>query len=179
MHSEFLKTVNFGSTKSGLTGSVGVRLLNTRGACTSMRSTTSVYETFPNSGIYASLIRFPEKFRGVIMWDTGEDSPKYASEEYNYTENNGVILDNMKLLFDQISFLRGLQAGRWSLDKQTSEMTFYDEGGTNILLKYIMKDERGNPSIDSVFDRIITFSNAPVPLTEITEPDSDPDPVGE
>ena len=42
-----------------------------------------------------------------------------------------------------------------------------------------MKDERGNPSIDSVFDRIITFSNAPVPLTEITEPDSDPDPDGE
>ena len=83
------------------------------------------------------------------------------------------------VLFDQISFLRGLQAGRWSLNKQTSEMTFYDEGGTNILLKYIMKDERGNPSIDSVFDRIITFSNAPVPLTEITEPDSDPDPDGE
>lgn len=176
MFSEFLKTVSFGSNKSGLVGSVGVRLLNTRGTTTSARTSVGIYETFPNSGIYASLITFPDKFRGVIMWDTGEASPKYASEEYNYTENNSVILDKMKLLFNQVSYIRGLQAGRWQLNKQTSEMTFYDEGGINILLKYIMKDENGNPSIDSVFDRIITFSNAPVPLTEITEPD--PDPVG-
>jgi hypothetical protein len=50
MSSELIKTVNFGSTKSGLTR-VGYQLINAYGTVSFERTETGVYETAAGSGI--------------------------------------------------------------------------------------------------------------------------------
>jgi hypothetical protein len=40
-------------------------------------------------------------------------------------------------------------------------MSFYDESGTQMLMEYDLKDDKGNPSIENVFERTACVSNAP------------------
>jgi len=175
MPCEVNRTVNFGTTKSGLRH-VGYCLLNTKGAIIRPRSELGVHEVGEGTGIYSAMVCFPDQFRGTVLWDTGENNPAFAAEEYNYYDNNSVMLEQMKYVFDQLSFLRGLQAGRWALKKETAEMIFYDETGENMLVSYSMTDSKGEPSLEEVFDRVVNEINAPEypPLITAPPPDNPP-----
>ncbi len=75
--------VNFGSTKTGL-NTVGYQLKNAAGTNTGSRVTAGVYET--SGGGYGANVAIPYVIAtggGSILWDTGEATPKYASEEIN------------------------------------------------------------------------------------------------
>ena len=172
MPCEVNRTVNFGTTKSGLRH-VGYCLLNTKGAIVHTRTERGVHEVGEGTGIYAAMVCFPDQFRGTVLWDTGQARPSYAAEEYNYYDNNDVMLEQMKYVFSQLSFLRGLQAGRWALKKETAEMTFYDESGENMLVSYAMMDSNGKPSLEEVFDRVVNEINAPEYPPPITDPPPD------
>lgn len=84
--------VAFGSRKSGLS-TVGYRLYNTNGTASGSRVTAGVAETAP--GNYAATVTFPDDFTGEIRWDTGEGSPRYASDFINpdAAADPGAILD--------------------------------------------------------------------------------------
>ena len=175
MPCEQVKTVNFGATRSGLEGSVGYRIMNTVGTVVVERTTEDVYETYPGTGIYAKLITFPDDFRGSILWDTGGANPVYATEEYNYTENTNKIIWRMEDLITQIKFIRGMTAGRWCLDAETSTMSFYSDEDDSLLVKYNLFDETGQRSIERVFERIIDNHNMPLNASPLSLPLPDPE----
>ena len=91
-----IKTVNFGKSKTGLTGTAGYTLYSADGTVSQLRTTTGVYE-FGTSGIYASEITFSDTFHGTIFWDatTADGNSAYASEEYNATSSATVYLEPM------------------------------------------------------------------------------------
>lgn len=69
-------SADFGPGKAGLTT---VGWTPTGGT----RTTTGVAEIGHLTGVYGSLITFPDGFKGAILWDTGEVAPAYASEDVN------------------------------------------------------------------------------------------------
>ena len=169
MSASLVKTVNFGSTKSGLASKVGYRLIDAIGLVEQERSQVGIYETYAGTGIYAASITFPDDFTGTILWDVESDRPVYAAEEFNNSINGtgvsqqvtdvtmqvGIVTDQVSDLAHEIRFIRGMTAGRWTLDSTDSTMTYYDESGKNVLVTYEMLDANGKPSIESVYDRQI------------------------
>lgn len=144
-----LRNVNFGNKFSNLTGSggVGFTLLDTTGAEYQARTTTGVYQLTSGSGCYAAYIEFPDDWRGQILWDTGNDStgsvcngPKYATEQYNYHENNPKVDD-----------IYNIEFGRWRI--VNDQMIFYKEDGTTEVTRFDLFDENGVPTTDAVFER--------------------------
>jgi hypothetical protein len=142
-----LRNANFGKCCSNLTGSdgVGFTLYDVTGSMTGSRVTSSVYQTVENSGIYAAYIEFPDQFRGSIVWDTGtallgECGTQYATEQYNYEENNPRV--------DDIYFI---EYGRWRI--VGDQMIFYKDDNTTEIARFNLFDESGTPSMDAVFER--------------------------
>ena len=78
------KTVAFGNSKTGL-ATVGLALLNPDGTVHTARTTTGVYEMA--GGGYGKNVTFPDDWKGILKWDTGEGSPLYAFEDYNYLKD--------------------------------------------------------------------------------------------
>lgn len=74
-----LYTVNFGTSKSGLS-TVGFTLYKTDGVAYQARSTSGVVE-FGTSGVYGANISLPDVQDVLVLWDSGEVSPKYGSED--------------------------------------------------------------------------------------------------
>lgn len=74
-------TVNFGSSKTGLL-TVGYTLYNVDGSTYAARATTGVVE-FGVTGVYGASISVPTDRAVLTMWDTGEASPRYGSEDNN------------------------------------------------------------------------------------------------
>lgn len=75
-----LRIVNFGSAKGGLT-TVGYTIYGVLGNVITARSTTGVVEIGTNTGIYAANVLLPG-YDAIILWDTGEATPRYATETY-------------------------------------------------------------------------------------------------
>lgn len=80
------RSVAFGGSKTGL-GTVGMTLLNPDGTEHTARTTVDIYEM--GGGGYGKNITFPDNWKGIIKWDSGEGSPVYAYEDYNYLEMRG------------------------------------------------------------------------------------------
>ncbi len=74
------------SSKTGLVDTIGVTLLNPDGTVHTARTTVGIYEI--GGGTYGKNFTFPDDWIGSIKWDTGGGTPVYATEEYNYYENN-------------------------------------------------------------------------------------------
>lgn len=151
-----LRNVNFGRSKSGATGPTGVgyQLLDPAGAPASSRTTVGVYQTAP--GIYAAYVSFPDNFRGQILWDTGTAFPTtfYATEQYNYEENNPKVND----IYDVVTAMTGtlnsiydIQFGRWRI--VGDQMIFYKEDNSTEVARFNLFDDAGNPTMDAVFER--------------------------
>ena len=138
-----LRNVNFGRTRLNATGSsgVGYQLLDTSGGVVSSRTTTGVYQTAP--GIYAAYVSFPDNFRGQILWDTGTTfvTASYATEQYNYEENN-----------PKVDSIYDVQFGRWRI--VGDQMLFYKEDNATEIARFNLFDDAGNPTMDAVFERV-------------------------
>ena len=134
------KTVNFGGNKGSLS-TVGYRIIDSVGATSGSRITAGVGEVLAGSGIYSGSLYVTNSFSGSVLWDTGEATPTYASEDYNGLE-------------EHIDFTRHITAGRWQIDKDAFEMIFYREDNETEIARYALKDRDGDPSFTEVFDRI-------------------------
>jgi len=133
-----VKSVNFGPGKKNL-GTVGFTLINSSGAVAVARSTTGVHEVGSNTGIYAAPITF-NNFVGSILWDTGEGSPAYATEQYNAVEEN-------------IEFVKDIEGGRWTIDTGANQMVFYKADNTTEIARFNLKGSDGNANSTNVFGR--------------------------
>ena len=145
-----IKTVNFGKSRTGLTGDVGYTLYSADGTISQLRTTTGVYE-LGSSGIYASEMTFSDTFHGTIFWDvTSSGDTVYASEEYNATTSATVYLEPMS---EHVEFIKNIEGGRWIIDKKEKQMVFYDDNNENEVARFDLLDSAGNPSVASVFER--------------------------
>ena len=146
-----IKTVNFGKSKTGLTGTAGYTLYSANGTISQLRTTSGIYE-FGASGIYASEITFSDTFHGTIFWDVtaADGNIAYASEEYNATTSATVYLEPMS---EQVEFIKNIEGGRWIIDKPTKQMIFYDDSNENEVARFDLLNASGNPSVASVFER--------------------------
>ena len=78
-----VKSVNFGSRKTGL-GTVGYTLYDPNGTLKQARTTTGVTELVASTGIYKCQMSLGDDWKGFILWDTGEATPLYAVEDFNF-----------------------------------------------------------------------------------------------
>lgn len=80
---QIVKSANFGSRKSGLS-TVGYALYNSDLSLYRARETSGVSEVAAGTGIYSALISFDDLWQGIVLWDTGEATPMYAPEDFDY-----------------------------------------------------------------------------------------------
>tara|TARA_R110000824_G_scaffold401631_1_gene613323 strand:+ start:2075 stop:2515 length:441 start_codon:yes stop_codon:yes gene_type:complete len=143
MAHDSIKTVNFGSSKGSLT-TIGYRLYATDGALSGSRITAGVGEILVSAGIYSASVHFASHFEGSILWDTGESSPTYASEDYSPV---------LQLVSESIDHTKHMTAGRWKLDSSTKQMIFYKDDNSTEIARFDLTDENGDGSVSSVFER--------------------------
>lgn len=141
-----VKTVNFGTNKGGLSAP-GYRIVSTSGNLSGSRVASGIGEVISNSGIYSASIHIADNFTGHILWDSGESTPVYASEDIDNQ------IHTLNMLSSSIDFTRQHQAGRWTIDTDTFQMIFYKEDNTTEIARYSLADESGSPSYTSVFTR--------------------------
>lgn len=82
---KLVRTVNFGTAKSGL-ATVGYTLYNPDLTEKKARTTTGVSEILSGTGIYRAEVEFDKGWSGIILWDTGEATKRYGSEQFNAAE---------------------------------------------------------------------------------------------
>jgi hypothetical protein len=156
MSSEQIRNVDFGKNRAGATGSsgVGYTLLDATGSIVTTRTTGSVNQLASGSGMYQSLITFPDDFQGSIVWDTGTffSDTCYATEEYN--PELGEILEKVCDVSGSVELIRGMTEGRWLIDETTNKMYFYDKDNVTLLAEYDLKDKDGVATVDAVFERL-------------------------
>lgn len=152
-----LRNVNFGRTRLNATGSLGVgyQLLDTAGSVVSPRTTAGVYQTAP--GIYAAYVSFPDNFRGQVLWDTGTIflTASYATEQYNYEENNpkvDSIYNVVTSMTGTLNSIYDIQYGRWRI--VGDQMIFYKDDNSTEVVRFNLFDDAGNPTMDAVFERV-------------------------
>lgn len=75
-------TVQFGSAYAGC-ATIGYFLQGANGVPVNERTNTGVTEIPIGSGYFGALVSLPDDFAGVIVWDTGGNSPATAIEEIN------------------------------------------------------------------------------------------------
>lgn len=166
---QLLKNVNFGPQKSGLTGQVGYTILDVTGNSLTSRTTTGVYELANGSGIYAANVTFPDNFHGAILWDSGDLSPAYASEQCNVEENDPKVGLNYELLQQitgsiasingtlsttstNIQFLVDMEGGRWRITAG-NQMIFYKADNVTEVARFNLFDINGDPTADAAAER--------------------------
>ena len=95
-----VRTVNFGNSKSNLS-TVGYTLYNADGGEYRARTETGVYSVGTSGGCYAANITFDDDWQGSILWDTGDDSRAWSSEDFNgnvFKFVNDINIDVEKIL---------------------------------------------------------------------------------
>lgn len=154
-----LQTTNFGKSKANATGSIGVgyTLYDVSGSIVSPRTTSGVYQLASGSGNYAANVTYPDNFHGSILWDTGAAFPgvSYASEQFNVEANNpniDVVLGTVQSITGSIQYIQDITAGRWQIVNNT--MKFYKEDNVTLVAEFDLYDDLGNPTMDSVFERV-------------------------
>lgn len=160
-----LRNVNFGRNRANVTGSTGVgyTVLDTVGSVVTPRTTAGVYQLTSGSGLYAAYISFPDSFRGQVMWDcpptTGSLgqilSQSFATEQYNYEENNPLVDDidaKVTQMSGTIGQLYDIQFGRWKI--VGNQMLFYKDDNATLVATFNLFDDVGAPSMDAVFERV-------------------------
>ena len=80
MATQISRVVNFGSGKTGL-ATVGYTVYNPDGTTAYTRSTAGVVELGTGTGIYSAPVTVNDA-DAIVIWDTGEATPRYATEDY-------------------------------------------------------------------------------------------------
>ena len=150
MSAKLVKTANFGTGKGAL-ATVGYRLFRSDGSLSGSRITAGIGEVLSGAGIYSSSIYFSDNFSGSILWDTGELSPTYASEDYSPSIDN--LSKTVNLISGSVDFTKNHSAGRWKLVEEDYQMIFYKEDNVTELARYDLFDGSGSPSVSAVFER--------------------------
>lgn len=162
MSIQLIKNVNFGKQKAYLTGQIGYTVLDQIGTIVTPRTTSGIYELSLGCGIYAAMITFPDDFRGTLLWDSGETSPVYASEQFNIEENNPVVDENNVILNQivgtlsttstNLQFLVDMEGGRWRITAG-NQMVFYKADNITEVARFNLFDINGDPTNDAAADR--------------------------
>lgn len=139
---KMLKSVNFGRSKGGL-DTVGVAVYDAEGNISGSRITSGVHEVGSSTGIYACQLEFAPNFSGSILWDTGEGTAAYASEQYNPTA-------------EQVKFNMDISGGKWTMNDDTNQMIFYASDNVTEVARFDLTDSDGSGSTSSVFTRTRT-----------------------
>jgi hypothetical protein len=165
MSLQLLRNVNFGRTHSNQTGSMGVgyALLDQGGTIVASRTTTGVYQLMVDSGLYASLIDFPDNFRGQVVWDCpaftgslGVVSQSFAAEQFNIEENDPRVGSTEQMLAavtGTIQSIYDMGFGRWKINKSTNQMLFFAADNVTPIATFNLYDDAGAPAFDGVFER--------------------------
>jgi hypothetical protein len=162
MSIQLTKNVNFGKRKAFLTGQIGYTLIDQFGDVVLTRTTSGIYELASGSGIYAAIVTFPDDFRGTLLWDSGEISPVYASEQFNIEENNPIVDENNVILNQivgtltstttSLQFLVDMEGGRWRITPG-NQMVFYKADNITEVARFNLFDVNGDSTNDVVADR--------------------------
>ena len=158
-----LRNVDFGRNRSDQ-NDVGYTVLDFAGNTVTTRTTAGVYQLVSGSGLYAAYVEFPDDFRGQIVWDvpafTGSNNIVYAqsfaTEQYNVEENDpkaGETYDMVSSVTGTIQSIYDINYGRWVVNKNTNQMTFYTPDGLTVVAAFNLYDDNGNPTFDGVFER--------------------------
>ena len=142
-----IKTVNFGTGKSSLS-SPGYRIVSTAGDISGSRVTSGIGEVISSSGIYSASIHIADNFTGHLLWDTGETTPVFASEDIDNT------IHTLHMISSSMDFTRHFTAGKWEIDTDTYQMIFYKEDNDTEVARFNLFDENGDASYSSVFSRV-------------------------
>ena len=116
-----VSTVNFGASNASLS-TVGYRILNPDLTVQTARTTSGVSEVIAATGVYRATINYPIKFTGIVLWDTGEATPNYASESINPIDADSMA-DEVRTMLRSLntslsSHLERLLKGRKPKDTQ-------------------------------------------------------------
>lgn len=88
------KSVNFGAIKGSLS-TVGYTLKNYDGSTKLARTTSGITELVSGKGIYGGNLSFENGWSGFLIWDSGDASPYYAIENFDYraySEGGGTLV---------------------------------------------------------------------------------------
>jgi len=142
-----VKTVNFGKPNTSLSNA-GYRIYSSSGALSGSRTTSGVGEVLSGAGIYSASIHIADSFTGYILWDTGESSPIYASEDVDNTVNT------IQMISSSMDITRQMTTGKWEILTGSSQMVFYKEDNTTEVARFNLLDASGNSSYETVFSRV-------------------------
>lgn len=148
-----VQNVNFGASRTNITGSTGVgyTLLDAIGNIVNGRTTTGVYELM--SGCYAANVTYPSSFNGQILWDcpaSGSLGPAVAVEVHDFRVSDTWVETNG--LTGSIQSLLDVSYGRWKI--VGTQMLFYKADNVTLVATYNLLDDSGNPTSDAVFERV-------------------------
>jgi hypothetical protein len=95
-NTEFIM-VAFGSSFTGLVGTIGYALYNSDGTLAVALTTAGITERGAGSGQYAAMVSIPDGFVGEIRWSSGGVTPTYVSAAINnaaqiYYTGSGVAI---------------------------------------------------------------------------------------
>ena len=142
-----IKTVNFGKANTSLPDA-GYRIYSSSGIVSGSRTTAGVGEVISGAGIYSASIHIADSFTGYLLWDTGESTPIYASEDIDNTVNT------IQMISSSIDVTRQMTAGKWEILTGSKQMVFYKEDNVTEVARFNLLNASGNPSYESVFSRI-------------------------
>ena len=160
-----VRNANFGKSKSGMTGSLGVgyTLFDSAGSIFAPRTTTGIYEIVTGSGIYAANIEFPSNFtNGTILWDTPEtgSAATFVVDQFNIEENDArvyasvtAVSGTISLMSSSISFLVDMEGGRWKIDTAQNKMMFYKSDNSTLVATFDLCDAAGSATSTAPFER--------------------------
>jgi hypothetical protein len=137
---KLVKTVNFGKSLSNRVGNVFYSIYDTLGSVSTFRSATGVYQVGTGTGIYGSEVSFNQSFSGSILWEV--------------TASNGNIVFASDEIEIDSRLTRHFTVGQWEIDDATNEMIFYQDDNVTEMGRFDLKNEKGDPSVASVFKRI-------------------------
>jgi len=106
-----------------------------------------VGEIYTNSGIYSASIHIADNFTGYVLWDTGESTPIFASEDIDN------VIHTLDMVSSSIDLTRHITAGMWKLDKTLNQMIFYKEDNSTVVARFGMSGSDGTPTTTDVFER--------------------------
>jgi hypothetical protein len=56
-------------------------------------------------------------------------------------------------LWDDVTFLKNIEGGRWKIDDENNQMIFYEGDNETEIARFDLLDQAGNPSVTNVFER--------------------------
>ena len=173
-----LLSINYGSSKGGLS-TVGYTLYTKAGAVHTARSTAGVVEIGTSTGIYAANVSMDDGFTGIVLWDTGEGTPRYGLEPtqssleaiQDETDHIRLIWNSLRnqgdLYAQLLEHLKSLRLGKKGTDpwKPLEERLKKVETGLKDLTK-----RPDAPSLEEIKAAVTFTVTAPEPVVNLPAP---------